>query len=227
MSVTVLIADDQELVRTGLRTILDAQEDIEVVGEAGDGEQAVRGAARLRPDVVVMDVRMPRMDGLQATRRIVSESSRSPRVLVLTTFDLDEYVYEALRAGASGFLLKGAPTDQMIEAVRVVANGDAMISPSVTRRLIDEFARRRGAETSRPPELDELTAREHEVLELVARGMSNPEIAEELVVSAATVKTHVARILTKLAVRDRVQAVILLYESGVIQPGGREQEAQA
>jgi DNA-binding NarL/FixJ family response regulator len=220
MSVRVLIADDQELVRTGLRTILDAQEDIEVVGEAEDGEQAVKGAHRLRPDVVVMDVRMPRMDGLEATRRIVSESKQPPRVLVLTTFDLDEYVYEALRAGASGFLLKGAPTDQMIEAVRVVASGDAMISPSVTRRLIDEFARRPVSGAAVPCELNELTAREHEVLELVARGRSNPEIADELVVSAATVKTHVARILMKLEVRDRVQAVILLYESGAIQPGG-------
>jgi DNA-binding NarL/FixJ family response regulator len=221
MSVSVLIADDQELVRTGLRTILDSQEDIEVVGEAGDGEQAVRGAHRLRPDVVVMDVRMPRMDGLEATRRIVAESRRPPRVLVLTTFDLDEYVYEALRAGASGFLLKGAPTDQMIDAVRVVATGDAMISPSVTRRLIDEFARRPSIDSPRPPALEELTAREHEVLELLARGRSNPEIADELVLSPATVKTHVARILMKLDVRDRVQAVILLYESGVIQPGGR------
>jgi DNA-binding NarL/FixJ family response regulator len=167
-----------------------------------------------------MDVRMPTMDGLAATRRIVSESSEPPRVLVLTTFDLDEYVYEALRAGASGFLLKGAPTAQVIEAVRVVATGDALISPSVTRRLIDEFARRPRADARAPAQLDELTARERDVLELVVRGRSNPEIAEELVVSAATVKTHVAHILTKLGVRDRVQAVILLYESGVIRPGG-------
>jgi DNA-binding NarL/FixJ family response regulator len=221
MTVSVLVADDQELVRTGLRTILNAQQDIEVVGEAEDGDEAVEAARRLRPDVVVMDVRMPTMDGLEATRRIVSESRKPPRVLVLTTFDLDEYVYEALRAGASGFLLKGAPTDQVIEAVRVVATGDALISPSVTRRLIDEFARRPRADAAPPPEIEELTARERDVLEQVARGRSNPEIADELVVSAATVKTHVAHILMKLGVRDRVQAVILLYESGVIQPGGR------
>jgi DNA-binding NarL/FixJ family response regulator len=219
MSIEVLIADDQELLRTGLRTILDAHEDIEVVGEAEDGEQAARQAARLRPDVVVMDIRMPRLDGLQATRRIIAEAVNPPRVLVLTTFDLDEYVYEALRAGASGFMLKGAPTAHMIEAIRVVAGGDALISPSVTRRLIDEFARRPQNHAEPPPALAELTAREREVLELVARGRSNPEIADELIVSAATVKTHVARILMKLGVRDRVQAVILLYESGVIRPG--------
>jgi DNA-binding NarL/FixJ family response regulator len=221
MTIRVLVADDQELVRAGLRTILDSQPDIEVVGEAEDGEQAVGAARQLKPDVVVMDVRMPIMDGLEATRRIVAEPARTPRVLVLTTFDLDEYVYEALRAGASGFLLKGAPTAQVIEAVRVVASGDALISPSVTRRLIDEFARRPRTDAAVPPSIEELTARERDVLELVARGRSNPEIAGELVVSAATVKTHVAHILMKLGVRDRVQAVILLYESGVIQPGGR------
>ncbi len=220
MSVSVLLADDQELVRTGLRTILQGQEDIEVVGEAEDGGLAVEAARRLRPDVVVMDVRMPTMDGLEATRRIGAQSD-APRVLVLTTFDLDEYVYEALRAGASGFLLKGAPADQLVHAVRVVASGEALISPSITRRLIDEFARRPRADSAPPAVLDELTARERDVLDLIARGMSNPEIAEELVVSAATVKTHVAHILMKLGVRDRVQAVILLYESGVIEPGAR------
>jgi DNA-binding NarL/FixJ family response regulator len=220
MTVSVLVADDQELVRTGLRAILDAQPDLAVVGEAADGEEAVAAARDLRPDVVVMDVRMPNMDGLEATRRIVAEPGRSPRVLVLTTFDVDAYVYAALRAGASGFLLKGAPTGQMIDAVRVVASGDALISPSVTRRLIDEFARRPAPAAPRPPELDELTAREREVLELVARGRSNPEIAAALFLSPATVKTHVAHILTKLGVRDRVHAVILLYECGAIQPGG-------
>jgi DNA-binding NarL/FixJ family response regulator len=219
MSVRVLVVDDQELVRTGLRAILAAQSGIDVIGEAGDGEQAVEAAARLKPDVVLMDVRMPQMDGLEATRRIVGQPEPAPRVLVLTTFDLDEYVYEALRAGASGFLLKGAPTERVVEAVRVIAAGDALISPSVTRRLIDEFARRPRSDAATPAQIEELTAREREVLELVARGRSNPEIAADLIVSAATVKTHVAHILMKLGVRDRVQAVILLYESGVIQPG--------
>jgi DNA-binding NarL/FixJ family response regulator len=218
MTVSVLLADDQELVRTGLRTILEGREDIEVVGEADDGGQAVESARRLRPDVVVMDVRMPTMDGLEATRQIGSEPD-PPRVLVLTTFDLDEYVYEALRAGASGFLLKGAPADQLVHAVRVVSGGEALISPSITRRLIDEFARRPRKDSRPPAVFDELTARERDVLDLIAKGRSNPEIAEELVVSAATVKTHVAHILMKLGVRDRVQAVILLYESGVIEPG--------
>ena len=219
MTVRVLLVDDQELVRTGLRAILDRGGDIEVVGEAGDGDLAVRAAARLSPDVVVMDIRMPGMDGLEATRRLVSQAGHSPRVLVLTTFDLDEYVYEALRAGASGFMLKGAPAVQLVHAVRVVADGDALISPSVTRRLLDEFAGRPRADGAPAPALDELTAREREVLDLVAKGRSNPEIAEELVVTPATVKTHVAHILMKLGVRDRVQAVILLYESGAIEPG--------
>jgi DNA-binding NarL/FixJ family response regulator len=219
MSIRVLIADDQELVRTGLCAILAAQDGISVIGEASDGEQAVEAAGQLTPDVVLMDVRMPRMDGLEATRRIVALPEPAPRVLVLTTFDLDEYVYEALRAGASGFLLKGAPTDRVVEAVRVIAAGDALISPSVTRRLIDEFARRPRSDAINAEQIAELTGREREVLDLVARGRSNPEIAAELVVSAATVKTHVAHILMKLGVRDRVQAVILLYESGVIQPG--------
>jgi DNA-binding NarL/FixJ family response regulator len=221
MSIGVLLVDDQELVRAGLRTILGAQPDLDVVGEASDGHGGLAAARRLRPDVVVMDIRMPGLDGLEATRRIVAECEPpAPRVLVLTTFDLDEYVYEALRAGASGFLLKGASTYEVTGAIRVVAAGDALIAPSVTRRLIDEFARRPGDRVPPPPGLSELTAREREVLDLVAAGLSNVEIARELVVSAATVKTHVAHILGKLGVRDRVQAVIRLYESGVIQPGG-------
>ena len=217
MSTTVLVADDQELVRAGLLTILGRQPDIEVVGEAGDGLQAVAAVRRLRPDVVLMDIRMPNLDGLEALRRIMADGEPAPRVIVLTTFDLDEYVFAALRAGASGFLLKGTPTEQLVTAVRVVAEGDALIDPTVTRRLIEEFARR--PVTAPPPALDELTSREREVLDLVARGLSNVEIAERLVVSAATVKTHVAHILMKLGVRDRVQAVILLYESGAITPG--------
>ena len=217
MSTTVLVADDQELVRAGLLTILGRQPDIEVVGEAGDGLQAVAAVRRLRPDVVLMDIRMPNLDGLEALRRIMADGEPAPRVIVLTTFDLDEYVFAALRAGASGFLLKGTPTEQLVTAVRVVAEGDALIDPSVTRRLIEEFARRPAA--TPPPALDELTSREREVLDLVARGLSNVEIAARLVVSAATVKTHVAHILMKLGVRDRVQAVILLYESGAITPG--------
>ena len=219
MTVDVLLVDDQELVRTGLRAILNRHEDIAVVGEADDGEAALQAAARLRPDVVLMDIRMAGMDGLEATRRLVSAAGHSPRVIVVTTFDLDEYVYEALRAGASGFLLKGAPADQLVHAVRVVAEGDALISPSVTRRLLDEFAGRPRPDAAPPAALGELTARERDVLDLMAKGRSNPEIAEELVVTAATVKTHVAHILMKLGVRDRVQAVILLYESGAIEPG--------
>jgi DNA-binding NarL/FixJ family response regulator len=217
VSTTVLVADDQELVRAGLLTILSRQPDIEVVGEAGDGLQAVAAVRRLRPDVVLMDIRMPNLDGLEALRRIMADGEPAPRVIVLTTFDLDEYVFAALRAGASGFLLKGTPTEQLVTAVRAVAEGDALIDPSVTRRLIEEFARRPVA--APPAALDELTSREREVLDLVARGLSNVEIAQRLVVSAATVKTHVAHILMKLGVRDRVQAVILLYESGAITPG--------
>jgi DNA-binding NarL/FixJ family response regulator len=217
VTVRVLIADDQTLMRGGFRMILDAQDDIEVVGEAIDGKDAVEQVGRLRPDVVVMDVRMPSMDGIEATRRI-SAAHPSARVLILTMFDLDEYVYEALQAGASGFLLKDRPPEELVTAVRVVADGDALIAPSVTRRLIEEFSRRPRS-PSRPPELDGLTEREREVLVLMARGLSNAEIASRLVVAETTVKTHVSRVLRKLTLRDRAHAVVLAYESGLVQPG--------
>jgi DNA-binding NarL/FixJ family response regulator len=214
VSVRVLIADDQALVRTGFRKILESEPDLEVVGEAADGAEAVERVAILRPDVVLMDIRMPRVDGLQATRRLAGRT----RVLILTTFDIDEYVYEALRAGASGFLLKDAPADQLITGIRVVAQGDSLLAPSVTRRLIEQFARR-PPPSARPDTVAELTARELEVLRLLARGLSNAEIAHELIIGDATVKTHVARLLQKLGLRDRVQAVVLAYESGLVQPG--------
>ncbi len=217
MSIRVLLADDQGLVRTGFRMILKAEKDIEVVGEAGDGAEAVELARSLRPDVVLMDIRMPVLDGLEATRRLVAATADT-RVLILTTFDLNEYVYEALRAGASGFLVKDAPAAQLVTAIRVVADGDALLAPSITRRLITEFARR-PAPHAKPEEMKELTPRELEVLRLVARGLSNAEIAKELFVSDATVKTHVARVLMKLSLRDRVQAVVAAYESGLVQPG--------
>jgi DNA-binding NarL/FixJ family response regulator len=219
VSVRVLLADDQRLVRAGFRMILKAEPDIDVVGEAEDGATAVEAARRLHPDVVLMDVRMPEVDGIEATRRLLSGPDPRPRVLVLTTFDLDEYVYEALRAGASGFLLKDAPEDQLVAAIRVAADGGAMFSPAVTRRLIEEFARRERSEP--PPALEELTQREVEVLRLVARGLSNAEIAAELVVSEHTAKTHIAHILSKLSLRDRVQAVVVAYESGLVKPGDR------
>jgi DNA-binding NarL/FixJ family response regulator len=215
--IRVLLADDQRLVRSGFRMILGADPDLEVVGEAGDGEEAVELAETLRPDVVLMDVRMPKLDGIEATRRILAGSEPHPRVLVLTTFDLDEYVFAALRAGASGFLLKDAPEEQLGAAIRVAAEGGSMFAPSVTRRLIERFAGE--SEVPAPPALDELTARELEVLRLLARGLSNGEIAAELVVSEHTVKTHVARVLGKLDLRDRVQAVVLAYECGLVRPG--------
>ena len=214
MTIKVLIADDQALLRTGFRMILESEPDLEVVGEASDGAEAVTAVLRLRPDVVLMDVRMPRLDGLAATRRLTGQT----RVLILTTFDLNEYVYEALRAGASGFLLKDAPADQLVTAIRVVAAGDALLAPSITRRLIEEFAHRPPA-SSRPAALTALSPRELEVMRLVARGLSNSEIAGELVLGEATVKTHVSRILQKLALRDRAQAVVAAYESGLLQPG--------
>jgi DNA-binding NarL/FixJ family response regulator len=213
----VLIADDQALMRGGFRMILDAEPDIEVLGEAIDGADAVRGFQRLHPDVVVMDVRMPTMDGIEATRRITA-SDPAARVLMLTTFDLDEYVYDALRAGASGFLLKDRPPEELVQAVRVVAAGDALLAPTVTRRLIEEFAQRPGARAA-PAALEQLTDREREVLVLMARGRSNAEIAGDLFVAETTVKTHVGRVLHKLGLRDRAQAVVLAYESGLVQPG--------
>jgi DNA-binding NarL/FixJ family response regulator len=217
VTIRVLIADDQALMRGGFRLILDAQDDIEVVGEAIDGRDAVEQFRRLGPDVVVMDVRMPAMDGIEATRRLTA-GEHMPRVLILTTFDLDEYVYEALRAGASGFLLKDRPPEELVAAVRVVASGEALLAPSVTRRLIEEFASRPKAPTP-TPELEELTEREREVLVLMARGLSNAEIAGHLFIAETTVKTHVGRVLQKLQLRDRAQAVVLAYESGLVQPG--------
>ena len=220
MSVRVLLVDDQALIRAGFRMILEAEDDLEVVGECGDGTQAIDSVKRFSPDVVLMDIRMPEMDGIEATRRIVGgDGETAVKVLMLTTFDLDEYVYDALRAGASGFLLKDVPADQLVAGIRLVAQGDALLAPSVTRRLIEEFSRSSRGRAQRPAGLDELTPREVEVFKLLARGMSNAEIAGELIVSETTVKTHVARILMKLGVRDRVQAVVLAYESGVVAPG--------
>ena len=219
MPIRVLIADDQQLVRSGFRMMLEAEGDIEVVGEAADGEAAVEMARRLAPDVALLDLRMPRMDGIQATELISGDAPQArTRVLVVTTFDADEYVYAALRAGASGFLLKDAPPEELAVAVRVIAAGDALLAPSVTRRLIEEFARMQPRQESR--DLESLTERELEVLRLVARGLSNAEIARELVIGETTVKTHVGNVLMKLGLRDRAQAVVIAYESGVVTPGG-------
>ena len=220
MTLAVLIADDQALVRAGFRMILEAEEDMEVVGEAADGREALAEALRLRPDVVLMDVRMPEVDGIEATRRLLGEDGSDAKIVMLTTFDMDEYVYDALRAGASGFLLKDVPPEQLVAGIRAVASGDSLLAPSVTRRVIEEFVRRPpDSVRTAPPELTELTAREAEVLKLIARGLSNAEIAKELFVSEATVKTHVAHVLMKLKLRDRVQAVVLAYESGLVLPG--------
>jgi DNA-binding NarL/FixJ family response regulator len=220
--IRVLIADDQALVRGGFRMILEAQKDIQVVGEAGDGHEAVAQARELRPDVVLMDIRMPELDGLEATRRLMSDGD-DIRVLILTTFDLDEYVYEAMKTGASGFLLKDVPPERLADAVRVVAAGDALLAPAITRRLIEGFVRRPAPGARAPTELSRLTERELDVLKLVARGLSNAEIASSLFVSQATVKTHVTHILTKLSLRDRVQAIVLAYESGLVQAGETEE----
>jgi DNA-binding NarL/FixJ family response regulator len=216
----VVIADDQALVRAGFRMILEADPGIQVVGEAADGAAAVEVVRRLEPDVVLMDVRMPVLDGLEATRQILGNGEASPRIIMLTTFDIDEYVYTALRTGASGFLLKDVTPEQLVASVKLVATGDALLAPSITRRLVERFA----APASAPPpnvsvEVESLTAREREVLVLMARGLSNAELSERLIVSEATVKTHVARILAKLGLRDRVQAVVLAYETGLVTPG--------
>ncbi|MBB5783810.1 response regulator [Nonomuraea sp. NPDC051941] len=224
MTIRVLLVDDQPLLRTGFRLILEAESDITVVGQAGDGKDAMEQTRALLPDVVLMDIRMPGVDGIEATRRIVREAAPTahvPKVLVLTTFDLDEYIVEALRSGASGFLLKDVPPDELVQAIRVVAAGDAIVAPSVTRRLLDRFAKRLPSayEQPAPARLDRLTERELEVLRLIAKGMSNAEIAAKLVVSETTVKTHVGNVLTKLGLRDRVQAVVLAYETGLITPG--------
>jgi DNA-binding NarL/FixJ family response regulator len=221
MSIRVLICDDQSLVRAGFRLVLEHHDDLEVVGEAADGRQAIHSAERLEPDVVLMDIRMPELDGIAATRAI---TERLPaRVLVLTTYDLDEYVYDALQAGASGFLLKDTPPERLVDGIRAVAAGEALLAPAITRRLIEEFARIGRERRAQPaPELAELTPRELEVLRLVARGLSNAEIAEELVLGDTTVKTHVAHVLSKLGLRDRVQAVVLAYESGLVTPSPRD-----
>ena len=219
MSIKVLVVDDQAMVRAGFRLILEAEADIEVVGEAEDGEQAIAAVQTLRPHVVLMDIQMPVMDGLEATRRIIDpRSGVSSRVLILTTFERDEYIFEALCSGASGFILKNAPPEDLIAAIRVVAEGNALLAPSVTRRVIAEFARR-PIPDKRRSELERLTEREVEVLRLVARGKTNMEIADELFVGEATVKTHVSNLLTKLGLRDRVQAVVFAYESGLVQAG--------
>ncbi|GAA3036965.1 response regulator transcription factor [Kitasatospora albolonga] len=223
MTIRVIIVDDQAMVRAGFAALLNAQSDIDVVGDAADGKQALEVSGRTHPDVVLMDVRMPEMDGLEAARRLLDPPPgvvHRPKVLMLTTFDVDDYVYEALRAGASGFLLKDAPPADLIAAVRVVAAGEALLAPSVTRRLIEDFARNRPApRRDRKLQLNGLTPRETEVLELIARGLSNQEIAERLVVAEQTVKTHIGRILAKLDLRDRAQAVVLAYESGLVTPG--------
>jgi len=221
--IRVLIADDQALVRGGFRLILEAQKDIEVVGEAADGREALALARELSPDVVLMDIRMPELDGLEATRRLVADGD-APRVLMLTTFGEDEYVYDAMKSGASGFLLKDIRPEQLAEAVRVAAAGDALLAPAITRRLIEEFVRRPPPGSGLPAELSQLTERELEVLKLIARGLSNAEIASTLFLSEATIKTHITHVLTKLNLRDRVQAVVLAYESGLVQPGNEREE---
>ena len=218
MSIRVLLVDDQALVRTGFQLILESEPDIRVVAHAQDGQQAVDAVRIHRPDVALMDIQMPNLDGLEATRRILDQPSSTTRVVMLTTFERDDYIFQALQAGASGFLLKTAPAEELINAVRVVAGGEALLSPSVTRRVIAEFARRPHAASTRTPAVNMLTGRELEVLKLLARGLSNAEIANQLVVSEATIKTHVGRVLMKLGLRDRVQGVVLAYEQGLVTP---------
>jgi DNA-binding NarL/FixJ family response regulator len=218
VTTTVLLADDQSMVRTGFRMILESEPDIEVVGEAADGEQAAAATRRLRPDVVLMDIQMPGGDGLQATRRITENPDLATRVVILTTFERDDYVFEALQAGASGFLLKNAPPEGLVDAVRLVAAGDALLAPSVTRRIIEQFARR-PVDPEVRARMESLTQREREVLVMLARGMSNSELATELFVTEGTIKTHLSSLLAKLGLRDRVQAVVLAYESGLVAPG--------
>ena len=223
MPVSVLLVDDQAMVRTGFRMILEASGEIDVVGEAGDGAEAITQARSLAPDVVLMDIQMPNLDGLEATRMITKPGAQTgPKVMILTTFERDDYIFDALRAGASGFLLKNAPPEELVDAVRTVAEGNALLSPSVTKRIVTEFATRPAAEMSRADELDALTERELEVLREVATGATNAEIAERLFVGEATVKTHVSNLLTKLSCRDRVQLVVFAYESGLVAPGAEE-----
>ena len=219
MTIRVVIVDDQALVRDGFGMILDAQPDIEVVGGAADGREAIERIRELRPDVVLMDIRMPELDGIQATRRLMADLDPAPRVLMLTTFDENEYVYEAMKAGASGFLLKDVRREELVNAVRVIAAGDALLAPALTRRLIEDFVRRPPPGSSPDGAFADLTERETGVLRLMARGLSNAEIAADLVVSDATVKTHVARILSKLGLRDRIQVVVMAYETGFVRPG--------
>jgi DNA-binding NarL/FixJ family response regulator len=218
LTIRVLLCDDQALVRSGFRMILDARDDIDVVGEAEDGRKAIELARQVDPDVVLMDVRMPDVDGIEATRRLVAAGSGA-RILILTTFDLDEYVYEALRAGASGFLLKDVQPAQLVDGIRVVAAGEALLAPSITRRLLDRFADTLPGDDAAPPALEALTERELEVLKLLARGLSNAELAEQLFLSETTVKSHISSVLRKLDLRDRVQAVVLAYEAGLVRPG--------
>ena len=219
MSIGVLLADDQAMVRAGFRMILESEPDIDVVGEAATGEQATAATRRLAPDVVLMDIQMPDGDGLRATRQITGDTGLRSRVVILTTFERDEYIFEALQAGASGFLLKNAPPEELVHAVRVVAAGDSLLAPSVTRRVIEQFARQPPVRADLSAQLDALTQREREVLIMLARGMSNAELAGELFVSEGTIKTHVSNLLAKLGLRDRVQAVVLAYESGLVTPG--------